>query len=93
MERSIQYFERYELFQPKGGGAERDTAAALKPVATRVDEWYDSFWDAALKYCEGNIAQAEEFMNTNVFMYYYRIRQKAAYIQWHNDSLKKSAAG
>ncbi|RYE04714.1 MAG: hypothetical protein EOP51_35085 [Sphingobacteriales bacterium] len=89
MERTIRYFDKYELFQSKTGGTERAATTTLQSVADKVDKWYDSFWDISMKYCEGNIAEAEQFMDTSVFMYYYRIRQKASYVLWHNQQLKK----
>ncbi|MCB0697704.1 MAG: hypothetical protein KDC07_10085 [Chitinophagaceae bacterium] len=58
-------------------------------VPARVDEWYDSFWDIALKYCEGNVRDAEHFMDTGVFNFYYRIRQKANWLKWHNEQFKQ----
>ncbi|WP_276135029.1 hypothetical protein [Polluticoccus soli] len=57
-------------------------------MATRIDDWYDSFWDIAMKYCEGNVEAAERFMDTSVFMFYYRIKQKAAYVNWHNRQMR-----
>lgn len=86
MEGTIRYFDRFELFQSKGGNAEQPDA--LRSVAARVDEWYDGFWDIAMKYNEGNIQAAEHFMDTSVFMFYYRIRQKAEYNKWYNEQMK-----
>ena len=41
-----------------------------------------------MKYCEGNVEAAERFMDTSVFMFYYRIKQKSAYINWQNEMRK-----
>jgi len=41
-----------------------------------------------MKYNEGNIQAAEHFMDTSVFMFYYRIRQKAEYNKWYNEQMK-----
>jgi hypothetical protein len=45
-----------------------------------------------MKYCEGSVDAAERFMDTSVFMFYYRIKQKAQYNNWHNEQLKNSSA-
>ena len=37
-----------------------------------------------MKYSEGDIRAAEHFMDTSVFMFYYRIKQKAAWVEWKN---------
>lgn len=87
MERTIGYFERYELFQPKERDAER-TDATIRSVAAQVDEWYDSFWDICMKHCEGNLQAAEHIMDSSVFMFYYRVRQKAKYAEWYNERMK-----
>jgi hypothetical protein len=55
-------------------------------VGTRVEEWYDGFWDIAMKYNEGDIRAAEHFMDAGVYMFYYRIKQKAAYFNWRKES-------
>ena len=91
MERTISYFDRFELFQRKDGATEQPDAPVLASITSRVDEWYDSFWDIALKYCEGDIKAAEHFMDTSVFMFYYRIKQKANWLKWYNEQMK--AAG
>lgn len=57
-----------------------------------VDEWYDSFWDIAMKYNEGDIRAAEHFMDTSVFMFYYRIRQKSKWADWHNEQVKQAGS-
>lgn len=62
-------------------------------VAAQVDEWYDNFWDVSLKYNEGDIRAAEHFMDTGVFMFYYHIKQKANYAQWHNEQMKSARDG
>lgn len=82
MERTIRYFERYQLFQNSGRQPERTTPNSLKSVAATVDDWYDSFWDISMKYCDGDIKAAEHFMDTSVFMFYYRIKQKATWLSW-----------
>jgi hypothetical protein len=41
-----------------------------------------------MKYNEGDIEAAEHFMDTSVFMFYYRMKQKAAYAQWHNEQIR-----
>jgi len=41
-----------------------------------------------MKYCEGDIRAAEHFMDTSVFMFYYRIKQKAAWVGWKNEQAK-----
>ncbi len=87
MERAVGYFEQYELFQPKERSAEQP-AASTRSISAQVDEWYDGFWDIAMKYNEGNLQAAEHMMDTSVFMFYYRIKQKAAYIRWHNEQQK-----
>lgn len=87
MERTVGYFDRFELFQNKNGQSERTTSTALKSVTAQVDDWYDSFWDIALKYCDGDVKAAEHFMDTGVFMFYYRIKQKAAWVQWKNEAI------
>ncbi|MEZ5017007.1 MAG: hypothetical protein R2800_08130 [Flavipsychrobacter sp.] len=88
MEGAVRYFDRYELFQNKDRQPQRPDAH-LRSVATQVDEWYDNFWDVALKYNDGNLQAAEHFMDTSVFMYYYRVKQKAAWVDWHNEEMKK----
>lgn len=88
MERTISYFDRFELFQNKDGQPERATTTALISVTTSVDDWYDSFWEIALKYCDGNLRAAEHFMDTSVFMFYYRIKQKASWLKWQNQQMK-----
>ena len=88
MERTVGYFDRFELFQNKGGQPERAAAATLKSVTAQVDDWYDSFWDISMKYCEGDVRAAEHFMDTSVFMFYYRIKQKAAWVGWKNEQAK-----
>jgi hypothetical protein len=94
MERTVGYFDRFELFQPKNGNAERAAAASTTSVGAQVDAWYDGFWDISMKYCEGNIQAAEYLMDTSVFMFYYRIKQKAHYAQWHNEQQqRRSSAG
>ena len=88
MERAVGYFDRFELFKDKKGQPERAATEPLKSVAAQVDDWYDSFWDIAMKYCEGNVRAAEHFMDTSVFMFYYRIKQKATWAAWHNKQVK-----
>jgi len=47
-----------------------------------------------MKYCDGDLQAAEHMMDTSVFMFYYRIKQKAHYAKWHNEQMqdiKKSA--
>jgi len=93
MERTVGYFDRYELFQSKKGAAQRPDAT-IRSVDAQVDDWYDGFWDIAMKYCEGDLQAAEHMMDTSVFMFYYRIKQKAHYTKWHNEQMqdvKKSA--
>lgn len=46
-----------------------------------------------MRYTEGDLRAAEHFIDTTVFMYYYRIRQKAAYITWHNEQMKEQMKG
>jgi hypothetical protein len=41
-----------------------------------------------MKYCEGDIQAAEHMMDTSVFMFYYRIKQKAQYGQWYSEQVK-----
>jgi hypothetical protein len=41
-----------------------------------------------MKHCEGNLQAAEHMMDTSVFMFYYRIKQKAQYVQWYNEQIK-----
>jgi hypothetical protein len=41
-----------------------------------------------MKYSEGNLHAAEHFMDCGVFMFYYRMKQKVAYIQWRNEQQK-----
>jgi hypothetical protein len=86
MERTIGYFERYELFQSKERTAKRPDA--LRSVEAQVDDWYDGFWDICMKHNEGNLQAAEHMMDTGVFMFYYRIRQKTQYAQWYNEQMK-----
>lgn len=88
MERTVRYFDRFELFQNKEQQPERADAATLTSVTIQVDDWYDSFWDVAMKYNEGNIEAAEHFMDCSVFMFYYRLRQKAKWVEWHNKQVK-----
>lgn len=88
MERTIGYFARYDLFQHKERQPERDNAAKLKSVAAQVDDWYDSFWDIAMKYNDGDVRAAEHFMDCSVFLFYYRIKQKAQWLEWHNEQVK-----
>lgn len=92
MEGVVRYFDRYELFQQKNGNPKQPDTA-IRSVAAQVDEWYDNFWDIALKYNEGDLQAAEHFMDTSVFMLYYRIKQKAAYAQWHNEQVKSVREG
>jgi hypothetical protein len=58
-----------------------------------VDEWYDGFWDIAMKYNEGDMRAAEHMMDASVFMFYYRIRQKAQYAKWHNEQMQTAKKG
>ncbi|MCB0699136.1 MAG: hypothetical protein KDC11_04775 [Chitinophagaceae bacterium] len=88
MERAVGYFDRFELFQNKNRQPERIATEPLKSVATQVDDWYDGFWDISMKYCEGDVRAAEHFMDTSVFMFYYRIKQKADWVEWHHKQVK-----
>ena len=89
MEGVVRYFDRFELFQNKNGQPERTAAEPLKSVASTVDDWYDSFWDISMKYCDGDVRAAEHFMDTSVFMFYYRIKQKAQWMKWHNELVSR----
>jgi hypothetical protein len=42
-----------------------------------------------MKYCDGSIEAAERFMDTSVFMFYYRIKQKTAYVNWQSEQMKR----
>jgi len=46
-----------------------------------------------MKYNEGDIRAAEHMMDTSVFMFYYRIRQKAQYAKWHNEQMQQAKKG
>ena len=92
MERTVGYFDRFELFQNKDGQPERAATTTLQSVDTAVDDWYDNYWDIAMKYCEGNVQAAEHFMDTSVFMFYYRIKQKAGWVKWHNEQMKATGS-
>jgi hypothetical protein len=86
MERTVGWFDQYGLFQQAAGNIERADAAAIKSISGRVEAWYDGFWDIAMKYNEGDVRAAEHFMDTGVYMFYYRIKQKAGYYNWKKEN-------
>ena len=92
MEGVVRYFDRFELFQNKNGQSERTATEPLKSVGATVDDWYDSFWDISMKYCDGDVRAAEHFLDTSVFMFYYRIKQKAQWMTWHNEIASRTSS-
>jgi hypothetical protein len=42
-----------------------------------------------MRYNEGDVKAAEHFMDTSVFMFYYRIKQKTAYAKWYEAQMKE----
>jgi len=54
-----------------------------------IDKWYASFTDTAYRLNEGNVTEAENMMDCSVYMWYYRMKNKIAYIDWHNEKTKE----
>ncbi len=45
----------------------------------------------AMRYCEGDVKEADYFVDCSFFMFYQRVRHKRDYISWYNDQQKASS--
>lgn len=58
-------------------------------MTAKIDKLYDSYRQMALRHCQGDTQKAEYYLDTSVYMYYYRLVQSNEYITWHNEQIKQ----